>query len=86
MPRLHKRTSPPLPLPVAPEPETTLCAPVEEVPIERKRDLCTKCRQMDAWRNGLCYDHYKESEGFVYDAEQNRYVLQVAKKKGRVET
>ena len=72
---LTRRKAPAAPKPV-PEDlyETALCAPVETVVTNRKRVLCKKCKQFDEYRNDLCFNHYKESMGFEFNAEQNRFL------------
>lgn len=35
---------------------------------------CRKCAN-EAWKNGLCFTHFKLSQGYSFDAEQKLFVL-----------
>jgi hypothetical protein len=58
----------------APEPETTLCDFKETVITKRERVLCTDCNFHEEWRDGLCFTHWKESQGFVFDETKKVFV------------
>lgn len=65
----------------AEEPETTVCAgaepaTIEHVPIVR----CTECSNQE-WRKGLCYHHWKLSQGFEFDEEKKSYVKAQTKRR-----
>ena len=38
----------------------------------------TRCKQKEckfaAWRAGLCYRHFRESQGFLFDAVLKRFI------------
>lgn len=55
------------------EPVVTVVCPPAEVVVSRARLLCSRCNNNE-WSNGLCYEHFKNSQGLMYDEEQNRFV------------
>jgi len=57
------------------EPEgTSLCVEPEVVPVKRERELCSESCIYEVYRHGLCHNHYKLSQGFVFDEAKNLYV------------
>ncbi len=65
--------------PEAPEPETFLCEEPKCAPIKSENESCSEICVFHAYRNGLCFNHFKESQGFVFDKSQKVFV----KKKGK---
>lgn len=62
----------PEPIPVA-EPETTLCPDVPTVIEPRVIVRCAECN-FEVWRKGLCFTHWKESQGFVFNETTKTFV------------
>jgi hypothetical protein len=58
---------------------TSLGVEPEIVPVQRERVLCTESCIHEVYRKGLCHNHFKLSQGFVFDEAKNLYV----KKKGK---
>lgn len=59
---------------VAPEPETFLCEEPKCAPIKNERENCSEPCIFQAYRNGLCFNHFKESQGFVFDSTKKIFV------------
>jgi hypothetical protein len=59
------------------EPETTICPAVETAALPKREIIqCSECN-LEEWRSGLCYSHWKESEGFVFDEDTKVYIRKV---------
>jgi hypothetical protein len=58
---------------------TSLGVEPEIVPVKRERMLCSESCIHEVYRHGLCHNHYKLSQGFVFDEAKKLYV----KKKGK---
>jgi hypothetical protein len=76
----RRKTTPkpaPKPVEVVETDGPVLCPEVVPAVIERNIQRCKKCRRLEAWNSkGQCYECWRESTGYVFDAEQNRFVME----------
>ena len=79
---MTRRTKPkPVPKPTQEvEPETKACEEPKMAMIEREVERCNESCVFEAYRDGLCFNHYKINQGFVFNEKQNRYVKKEKKK------
>lgn len=75
---LKPRNKPPKPKPLGgpievAEPATFLGKGAETISVPRKIVRCSDCGFYEEWRDGLCLDHWKKSQGFIFDDETRRY-------------
>jgi len=71
---MKRRTKPePIP-PRETESETKLCEEPKMAVIKREIERCNELCILEAYRNGLCFHHYKISQGFVFNEKHRRYI------------
>jgi hypothetical protein len=69
--------------PTKPAPEvepagTTLCAEVVPAAVVREVERCKRCKKFEVWSQPkkLCYECWRENQGYTFDVEQNRFVME----------
>jgi hypothetical protein len=80
---LTRRSQPKKPEPIparAPEPETVLCEEPKLAPIKREVEKCSELCIFEAYRNSLCYQHFRESQGFKFSETQGKFIKTKEKK------
>jgi hypothetical protein len=58
----------------APEPETVLCEEPKLATIKREVEKCSEPCIFEAWSKGLCYQHFRESQGFKFSETQGKFI------------
>ena len=73
MAKMTRRTTAKKAVAVVEEPTTVPCEEVETIIEKREIVRCRDCNNQE-WRNGVCFTHWKESQGFVFDEDRKVFV------------
>lgn len=77
--RVQPKKSEPIPA-REPEPETFTCEEPKTAAIKRNVELCSESCIFEVYHGTLCFQHYRESQGFKFDEKQGKYVNTKEKK------